>query len=160
MHSKHCSSNLGLQKHNAAKETLSWSHANESIPCSTFCVNVFIWISICLCVYCIAWNYNHKVSQSSVLWIGYLHRMVPSGTIFYFCEETEREPNRETGPRMQEKEREWFENEEEEESRGGDADWAKERADWQEAAHTGLKTSSVFCLCVPLLPAVLQGWTH
>lgn len=60
-----------------------WSYINETYTLSS-CL-ILRYLPVCLCIYRLVWNNKHKVSQSSELWMGYLHGLVPSGTVFYFC---------------------------------------------------------------------------
>lgn len=89
-------------KHKKNTPSLSLSHTNVNIPIlltpyTSVFTSLYGYLSVCVYTV-IAWNYKHKVLQSSELWIGYLQRSVPSGSIFCCCcgetEQSQRESDR------------------------------------------------------------------
>ena len=135
------------------------------------CLHLYMDIHLRVCIYCIASNYKHKVLQPCELWMGYWHRSVPSGTVFYFCcGETERSQR---------------ERERERERRRRDEEDLRMKTNWEVVVQIELKRWRTTCLtdsrrhthththtpedkgrspvlsvCVLLIPAALKRWTH
>ena len=98
------------------------------------CLHLYMDIHLRVCIYCIASNYKHKVLQPCELWMGYWHRSVPSGTVFYFCcGETER------SQRERERERE-------RERRRRDEEDLRMKTNWEVVVQIELKRWRTTCL--------------